>query len=308
MDLIDDIAATFPSDFKLVHFYSVGRCGSTLLCQAMDATEHCQSLSEPDIFTNLTHFTIKQSNLSLTEHQKKLVSIFRAGLILLVHFCLSNKPNKKVLFVKYRSNCIPAAEPIQLAYPSAKTIFLHRDALSHNESFTRAFIINNYLKYWLYTTLRIDKPSWTFTKSMVESGWIDMDDLLDNIFDYPGHHGYIWISFCFWISSMETAARLRQKNPQDFFHFITDYNSLLKNKQECIKNLFNTLDIRFQNDDVEAIERVFTKDSQKGTGIQSNTMGNASDKWYGDWERRLILDLLKHHNGVANRIDYDFES
>jgi hypothetical protein len=93
--LSNDIVATFPSDFKLVHFYIVGRCGSTLLSKAMDTTEHCQSLSEPDIFTILSRYTMRQSKVSLTEHQNKLVSIIKAALILpSLTFASSKSPKK----------------------------------------------------------------------------------------------------------------------------------------------------------------------------------------------------------------------
>ena len=305
--LSNDIVATFPSDFKLVHFYSVGRCGSTLLCKAMDATEHCQSLSEPDVFTILSRYTMKQSKMSLIGHQNKLVSIIKAALILLAHYCLLNKPSKKVVILKYRSNCILGAQPIQKAYPLAKTIFLYRDAISHNESFTRAFIINNYWKYWLYTTLRIDTPPWQFSESMCESGWGDMDDLMTGVFNYSGRHGYVWTSFCFWISSIEAAARLHQEDPEHFFHFIADYATLIEQKDTCLKKLCHALGIEFQEDDVRAIEKVFAKNSQEGTTIQSNKMGKSSDVWYGDWERNILMDIMKYHNGIADHIDYTFK-
>ncbi|CAF0907927.1 unnamed protein product [Rotaria sordida] len=56
ISLSNELAVTFPVDFQLIHLYNVGRCGSTLLCKAMNATEDCQSLSEPDFFTGLYNY------------------------------------------------------------------------------------------------------------------------------------------------------------------------------------------------------------------------------------------------------------
>ena len=182
--LAEEVVTTFPADFKLVHLYSVGRCGSTLLCKLMNATEQCQSLSEPDIFAILYCYTTKHSKLSLVDHRKKLISTYRIAIILLAHFALLNKPTKKVLVLKHRSSCILGGQPMQEGYPSAKTIFLYRNGLAHSESFIRAFFTKYYWKYWLYTTLRLDNARGKLAESLFESGWGDMDDLMTNVLQY----------------------------------------------------------------------------------------------------------------------------
>jgi hypothetical protein len=142
---------------------------------------------------------------------------------------------------------------------------------------------------------------------MCESGWGDMDDLMTGVFNYSGRHGYLWTSFCLWISSIEAAARLHKKDAEHFFHFIVDYATLIEQKDTCVKNLFNALEIDFHETDIKAIENVFAKNSQEGTKVQSNKMGKTFDSWYGDWERNILVDIMKCHNGIADNIDYAFE-
>ncbi len=307
ISLVNDLVATFPIDFKLVHLYNVGRCGSTLLCKVMNDTEQCQSLSEPDVFSILQHYATKQSKLSLVDHRNKLISMYRVALILLAHFCLLNKPTKKVLILKYRSHCILGAHAMQQAYPSAKTIFLYRNAVEHSESFIRAFVTKSYWKYWIYITFRLDNAKGKLPESLFQSGWGDMDELMTGVLKYPGHQGLLWVSFCFWLSAIEAAARLRTKDPENFFHYILDYTTLMEQKDTCIKNLYNALEIKFQQEDKETIEKVFQKNSQEGVRIQSDKVGKTSDIWYGEWERNILVNIMKYHKGIVEDIDYAFK-
>jgi hypothetical protein len=273
----------------------------------MNATEQCQSLSEPDIFSILYCYTTEHSKLSLVEHRNKVISIYRVALILLAHFGLLNKPTKKVLVLKYRSNCILGGQAIQQAYPSAKTIFLYRNAIGHSESFIRAFFTKSYWKYWIYTALRLDNVKGKLPESLFQSGWGDMDDLMAGVLKYPGHQGLLWVSFCFWISAIEAAARLRTKDPENFFHCIVDYTALMEQKDTCIENLYSALGIKFQQEDKKAIEGAFKKNSQEGASIQSDKMEKTSDVWYGEWERKILVEIMKYHKGIVEDIDYAFK-
>merc|ERR1711933_230559 len=65
---------------RILHLFNTGRCGSTLLCRALGVTGATQSISEPDVFTNL----VLQPRLR--EHPNAQRKLCFASTILLAHW------------------------------------------------------------------------------------------------------------------------------------------------------------------------------------------------------------------------------
>jgi hypothetical protein len=309
LSLEEYLRSRLPNDQILVHCYSVGRCGSTLLSRAMDATPYSQSLSEPDIFTRLTSYGPAHSSLSVPEHTTKLVTLLRCSIITLLYFCHTTHPTKKVVSIKYRSSGVGLAYYIRQAYPPAKNVFLYRDAYNHNESFTRAFTNAKTREEFQSKTLtREDVWSLSITQHMRCIEWVDHEgfgsQIVEKVFREPEYKGYVWGSFFFWLQPMETATRLKNAYPS-FFDFTLTYDELVEGKDGVISTLFKRVGVELNEQESKVVRAVFSRNSQEGSGIESKRLGNENDvSWYGENERKLLESYLAHHDGLVDSLDY----
>lgn len=118
-------------DPSLVFVYSVGRSGSTLLKSLFNEIESCSSFSEYDVFTQLT--VMREWDGSKDELIQQLLEAS-------VRF-MCRKPlgaGHKWVF-KHRSFTIELADLLTAAFPSAKNIFLYRNAVDYLKSAWNAF-------------------------------------------------------------------------------------------------------------------------------------------------------------------------
>jgi hypothetical protein len=100
----------------LIFLYSTGRCGSTLISQALSTVEGVRSLSEPDIYTQI-HLMRYEDKSRDAEYARLLKSCTR---LLGRH--------SPILAIKFRGMCIYVGDLLYEAFPRAKTLFLYRDA------------------------------------------------------------------------------------------------------------------------------------------------------------------------------------
>lgn len=118
---------------KVVHLYSVGRCGSTLLSAMMSAIPNSLSLSEPDSFTCLLGM---KSQMDPAEYKRMLVSVSRmeTKVIKETNSCVS------VVTLKFRSQCNKQAEDVCAELPHVKQLFMYRHGEDVAKSVIRTFI------------------------------------------------------------------------------------------------------------------------------------------------------------------------
>ncbi|KAI8518367.1 hypothetical protein Bbelb_043840 [Branchiostoma belcheri] len=107
--------------------HNTGRCGSTLLCKAMEATTEVQAVSEPDMYTWIyVYAQVHDFNLTPAE-EEDILMVLRCSTILLNFYLLQNDQSRPVICYKLRGFAIFIADLLQRAVPEAKTIFLYRD-------------------------------------------------------------------------------------------------------------------------------------------------------------------------------------
>ncbi|MGI8870238.1 MAG: hypothetical protein ACR2F6_15660 [Mycobacteriales bacterium] len=115
-----DVFATLASDRpdpSPVLIYSVGRCGSTLLCHALRGYSDAQTLSEPDIFNHTTG--IREPDRS---RDAEIVALLRGW----ARFTFRSGSSRSVV-VKFASYSIHIADLIARTMPGARCLFLYRD-------------------------------------------------------------------------------------------------------------------------------------------------------------------------------------
>jgi Sulfotransferase family len=125
--LADGLAGPPP---KLILIYSVGRCGSTLISQALNAVEGVKSYSEADVFTQLA--MLRHLDASRDEEYAQLI---RTCTRLLGRGAGS-------VALKFRASGIHLGDLFHQVFPEARNIFLHRHAERWLESMNAGFSPN----------------------------------------------------------------------------------------------------------------------------------------------------------------------
>ncbi|XP_078603958.1 uncharacterized protein LOC144877787 [Branchiostoma floridae x Branchiostoma japonicum] len=93
------------STVKNVFLHNIGRCGSTLMCKAMDVVNNVQAVSEPDIFTLVYIFKRATRDVLLTSTEsEEIIMLLRCSVILLNFYFLQKNPQKTVICYKLRKH------------------------------------------------------------------------------------------------------------------------------------------------------------------------------------------------------------
>jgi hypothetical protein len=114
----------------LILIYSVGRCGSTLVSRAFNEVEGVDSISEPDVFTQmLGHWGA--NDLDGTEKAELLKSCT------LIQCAPGRSRGATCWALKFRSMVIELGDLFYSVFPEARLIFLYRNAAPWGRSFLR---------------------------------------------------------------------------------------------------------------------------------------------------------------------------
>ena len=139
LEVMHEVAARRGDRFDTaVMIHSVGRCGSTLLSKMFARLGNCFSLSEPDVYTQL---------LTEADAPKDSVGVLRSTNRL--YFQPNGNVTPSHLILKFRSFCIELAKEMELATPSARSLFLYRDAESVVRSGLRVFCYDKAPLWWV---------------------------------------------------------------------------------------------------------------------------------------------------------------
>lgn len=117
-------------DADLILVYSVGRCGSTLVSRALNAVDGVRSYSEPDVYTNLA--MLRHLNPGREEEYVRLIASCTRIL----------GRGAPTLAVKTRGSGIYLGDLFHRAFPTARNVFLYRQAERWLESMNAGFTKN----------------------------------------------------------------------------------------------------------------------------------------------------------------------
>lgn len=111
------LAQTLPDPEHLILLYSVGRCGSTLLCRALGALGDVTTVSEPDTYTHIAGMRPPDGS-----RDAELTELVRSATRFHAH-----STSARAVLLKFRSQCIEMADLLHRAFPNADALFLSRD-------------------------------------------------------------------------------------------------------------------------------------------------------------------------------------
>jgi len=223
---------------RIILFYSTGRCGSTLVSHVLNQTPAVVSFSEPDVFTQLV--------MLRTAHQSS-----DAELTTLLYDCLmimcanAQRQGFEYWAFKFRSYVLSLSDLLYQAVPSAKLIFLYRNALTWARSFSRAFgssddeleerLFNDGFRYMIPS---VDTYLRTHTQPI---SWVE----------YIAH---------MWVSTMQEGRWLQQ---QGAALACARFEDLQATPQAVIQNILARCDLPLPNP--ARLAQVLAEDSQAGT-------------------------------------------
>ena len=265
----------------VIMIHSVGRCGSTLLNQVIDAVPNTVSLSEPDIFSNfLLMRELNGRNDPLI--QSLLTASFKFQLKPLPH-----RPNTEQWAIKYRSSGIEIADLINKAVPNHHNIFLYRNVTDQTRSAIRAFglhsappkkLAGSFLQRWLKLVPLLKKHKW-------HARWRGFDRIDLNILG--------------WLSRMERYLSLSNEGTPIC---AVRYEDMIAQSEKVITTLFQTVDL--PETAVSQTLHVFQKDSQAGSQLARDKVRTPQNNTLSPENQQKIEKFLKSHP-IIKKADYE---
>jgi sulfotransferase family protein len=264
-----------------IFVHSTGRCGSTLLSQLLGTTSQMQSVSEPDVYTQIALLNSSTGGARRAE----LIELLSCTTRLLLYHLRSRRPTRPYVALKLRSLCVHIADMLHHASPAAKSIFLYRNALGVIESYCLAFFDS-----WKMRLLRaIGAESWFLSRKSRRQLIESLVPLVkDPRFQHADRHDPIGLITLLWLSSMDSALRLQDER---FFACVLRYEELVQQRLALVKRLLERCGIAAEVQPV--IEHIFKKDAQMGSRIASK-----HQHYLRPADERRIRDLIALHERI----------
>jgi len=261
-DLAHEIALRASVRFdELVLLYSVGRCGSTLVSKLWQQLPDTYSLSEPDVFTDISKL-----------REQRLLGDGEAALLLGAAVRLVYKPRRACtrFVLKFRARCIDLAELMYGIFPAAKLLFIYRNAFDCIDSYVRVFG---------------DEPvdEATFVRTFPHARGSRGDD-----WHRLGRVGGPLVS---WADGMKRYLAMRERGLPVF---AVRYEDLVKDPELSIAQLFRHCAAPALSS--EQISEVMARDVQAGTKVARNAEGRRT---LTEAELDVIRTILEQDGAIA---------
>jgi hypothetical protein len=227
----------------LILIYSVGRCGSTLVSQALNQADGVVSFSEPDVYTQI--LMLREADGSSDPEVSALVR----SCTKIICAPTAQRGITRAWALKPRGFATHLADLFYRNFPEAKVIFLYRQAESWARSMVRAFDLFD--------------PQMEQMLPQLQQLISKLDPL---VAAYTAKHeatiAPIELLTCMWVSIMQRCLDLQQ---QGVPLFAVRYEELKAAPRAVLDVLFAYCEVAVSN--VETITRVLAQDSQAGTSV-----------------------------------------
>ena len=250
------LAADLPDPSHLVFLHSVGRCGSTLLCNALGELGDVVSLSEPDVYTCTVGMRPPDGS-----RDAELAELLRSA----TRFLSLNTAaaGEGVLLLKFRAWCLEVADLLQQALPNAHALFLGRDLEGWIRSMGRLLKLTNPDREALYQRQGVNTPMFIYPR-----------DRFISLLRYSPFLPEIWLEDVTlgWVSLM---ARYRELYEQGVVTHALTYDDLVHCPQKVLQAVAAACHIPVG--DFDAALAIFGNDSQAGTHLSGKMLREQKD-------------------------------
>ncbi|XP_078593739.1 uncharacterized protein LOC144871761 [Branchiostoma floridae x Branchiostoma japonicum] len=291
---LTDVAAEVAADvanITTIFVHITMRCGSTLLIKSLEASGLMHTLSESDVYANISRYVLSKKAMP-EDVTEMLLEVIRHTNTLFNYTLLQKDPSKTITCYKMRGQVFPIADLLRRALPEVKTVLLYRNLLGTVDSWAHVMAERSYWKYWLITALRLDS---FYINNFLH--WAPHSPWENPVFRcIPVPHGVVWFTACVWLEFMQKAHDLTKTDARRCFDVILRYEELCKYKEKMVAKLIESLGIKCVSEDAKLkIREVFGFNSQTGHSLASRGPCRG-DSWLGQWEMGIISKILDHVN------------
>lgn len=242
-DALNALASTLPEPQHLVLLHSVGRCGSTLLCKALEALGNVTALSEPDVYTCAVGMRTPDGS-----RDAELTDLLRSA----TRFLAWGAPQGSFL-LKFRGWCIEVGDLLHDAHPDAQALFLTRDLEGWIRSMGRLLKLKDPERNALFQQRGSNTPMFEFPREHFIT-------LLQR--STPAPERWLEDVALGWVSLTSRYLELYEQGV--ITHALT-YNDLIHHSREALYAVASTCHLPTTN--LEAALAVFEHDAQAGTHL-----------------------------------------
>lgn len=237
---------------KACCIFNTGRCGSTVLAQALEKIPGTLLLSEPESLLNLG---LIWKSRSLTQSQYEII------LVAIVRFLCKPYNGISLVIIKTRSHCTCHIDALRKHFPNFKIMFMYRNLMSTTSSFLRIPRINKTSNYVRTYLLNSDAFSVLFPwlrRNMYYKKCVSLQDCPSS--EVADRMNEVELLTYSWASNINVV----RKFLQDGGHvLLTTYEELMDKKIETMKTILVELDINHKH--IKTAMEAFDQDSQVGT-------------------------------------------
>jgi aarF domain-containing kinase len=304
---------------QVIYIHGTGRCGSTLLQQAMSCHPKVQSLSEPDFFRGLSEMGNQPEDRSnVPDGESQNLRLAKTCTLLQTWLCVEQVPSKPVIVYKLRSTACYQARLLSQATPRSKSIWMYREMAGFVESWCRIIYRDS---YWMFRFSQLMGLDYFVVQNLIAFMKAEVPSLAGRFHDfdagYKKRQGSMLAWSLLYMDQMEAAISLAA---EDFFAAILSFEKLRMQKALVVRQLFQALDLPVDHERSvelgESLTQVFETNSQIGTCLESKR-SNGSSGWMGVAEKQDLHDILAYDvqarkkrgaTAVCDSLSYHFSS
>ncbi|XP_078600565.1 uncharacterized protein LOC144875494 [Branchiostoma floridae x Branchiostoma japonicum] len=296
-----------------VFVYNTGRCGSTLLTRAAEATSVAQAANEPEVFSIINMAVLRSrrakdvspnpaarsdvvSDLDEDDMVKLLTNVVT---LLNYHLMTADPRHRDVIMYKLKFDVLLIGDLMHRAFPSAKNIFLYRNGMECFESWMRLWFKSNVVYSLLRGLRRLGLWRWA---PMVPDYFRSFGDGPKFSDHSDGSTGSYAVTV--WVGTMQRALELQKMHPEYFFHCLLYYSALARGKEKTLRLLLKRLGLKWNpgedGQEAENMKKSFVKDSQAGTFLSVRTKKPdekwtepSPTSWLVDWDRDYMSGVCR---------------
>jgi hypothetical protein len=266
LDLTDSLTVDAS---RLICIHNVGRCGSTLLSQALNELDTVTALSEPDIFANFitVRHTPREQQIRLLQACYKFM--FRPARV--------GDTTRYVL--KFRNHCADIMDVYAEAFPTANHIFMYRNGMDWVASLYRIIYQSGRANLRLTVSEAINQHATFFNRS--HSEFTSMFDPANETFSLPFCRAMLWVHI------MNRYVDLYESG---FRPITIRYEDLVDDRDATLSTIFEALEL--SEADISLAQKAFTRDSQAGTKMARDNATSGNALKLPDTDNQAIQDFI----------------
>lgn len=252
----------------IMFIYSVGRCGSTLLSNALKTIKGVHCVSEPDVFTQLM---ASRDQYSKDEFRRLCDSAMRFTFYL-------RDPEVRCYAIKFRNFVVQIADELDQLYPQSRNIFVYRNMIEWARSYARAFRVFSFRTSVAMLALQHVWPNYVPLLRRMEPRWV------------LGYSNAEYLTIL-WLSVVTRYLKL-VRSGMSFLKI--RYRDLKNHPERTLTRLFSYVNLPLT--EIDTCLAAFEKDSQQGTMLDRRALDRSKRLELTDKHIDEMLGLIKSNS------------